>query len=202
MEIKKLVKKYWIIETIILVIVVLFGLSRTTLPHLGFINVKGTYSQTVNDKYGLRIDTRTIYRSGAIAIYRHDKFGGSSKQELIEYSYGHLKHKNGGYATRIDKTVEAHYFSYNNERYYTTRNRDQVIASQGTKPEKYVAKYKYTGDKLQIVGKHGSENFKKIDKKVVAYKKAASKFEEGKKFKYLSSVRYNKAVYGVASLKG
>lgn len=42
MKAKGLAKaKYWITGGVLLVIVVLLGLSRTTLPHLGFINVRG-----------------------------------------------------------------------------------------------------------------------------------------------------------------
>ena len=73
MKAKGLAKaKYWIIGGVLLVIVVLLGLSRTTLPHLGLINVRGVYTQNDNS-YGTEEITTVVYRNGEFASSDYSK---------------------------------------------------------------------------------------------------------------------------------
>lgn len=85
---------YGIIGMILLVIIVLLGLSRTTLPHLGMINVRGVYTWEEKDTSttGNIIDA-TVYRNGSFILFS-SRYSDKPKIELRQIRYGHFISKN------------------------------------------------------------------------------------------------------------
>jgi hypothetical protein len=151
--------KYWIIGGVLLVIVVLLGLSRTTLPHLGFINVRGVYIEHDNS-FGKERTITVVYRNGQ---YASDIYGETPGGVIDEDSeWGHYEKRGNKLYRYVEKGLQGTY--YNGVGYYS----DIPMSWRGIdKGRSYQVTAK--GLKTYYGGKAGTSLADKSDKWVYSY---------------------------------
>ncbi|MFC6170290.1 hypothetical protein [Loigolactobacillus jiayinensis] len=183
MKAKGLAKaKYWIIGGVLLVIVVLLGLSRTTLPHLGFINVRGVYIEHDNS-FGKERTITVVYRNGQ---YASDIYGETPGGVIDEDSeWGHYEKRGNKLYRYVEKGLQGTY--YNGVGYYS----DIPMSWRGIdKGRSYQVTAK--GLKTYYGGKAGTSLADKSDKWVYSYEEIKKGYSDDDDYQRVTPRKFDK----------
>lgn len=183
MIVKVLAKaKYWIIGGVLLVVVILFGLSRTTLPHLGFINVRGVYIEHDNSWAKERTIT-VVYRNGH---YASDTYTEAPHGAIYEDSeWGHYEKRGNKLYRYLEEGLRGRY--YDGVGYYSDVPKSWRGVDKGIG-------YKVTSNGLKTYygGKAGTSLADKSDQWVSSYEEIKENYSDDDDYQHITPKKFYK----------